>query len=291
MARALDADWVASYARAPAQTTLDRAISLHNNVRELLGETGYATFLQGSYKNDTALADMNDVDVVVVNTNIRQKRFWSDYDWGRIFSGIEDRLQSDSRYRDKWKRHDKCITLNTTVKIDIVPAIHVDRPEADPIAIFSFSRERERKNWPRLHYENGAKKSRATDGAYKPSVRLFKRWAKCHFAGEKIAPSYYLECLLHSLPTNLFSADLAQGFVALGREIVERYRGLYTFQDLDRIAGEGNLLVEREWGEDAFKRFIRTLTASVEEAEAALRETESLRAKAAWRRAFYGFEP
>lgn len=291
MARALDADWVASYARGPAQTTIDRAGSLHRNVRELLGETAYATFLQGSYRNDTALAEMNDVDVVVVNASVKQEGFWPSYKWEKIFSDIEGRLESDARYGGKWKRNDKCITLHTNVKIDIVPAIHVGDPDADPIAIYSFGSKKEKRNWPRLHHESGARKSQATEGAFKSSVRLFKRWAKRHFRDQKVAPSYYLECLLHSLPDSLFDHDLAQGFVKLGRAIAARYGGLYTFQHLKRLDGEGDLLVEGEWGEEAFKRFLRTLAASVEEAESALRETDPLSAKAAWRRAFYGFDP
>ncbi len=74
----LDPAWIARYARPPSQTTIKNAISLHQNVRDLIGQCSYDTILQGSYKNDTALADMNDVDVLAICTDITKAsiRWW-----------------------------------------------------------------------------------------------------------------------------------------------------------------------------------------------------------------------
>ena len=286
--RALDADFVASYASSPPASTVERAISLHENVRALLGDSDYVTFLQGSYKNDTALADMNDVDVVAVSTTARPG-FWG-YDWKAVFKDVEQRLEQTPYYRGKWKRHDKCITLNTQVSIDIVPAVPVETPAKDPIQIYSFSEESTRKNWPRDHYKNAAEKSRRTNNAFKQSVRLFKRWAKCHFPDErKVAPSYYLECLLHSLPDALFSGDLAADFVSLGEDIGRRYGGFFGESSLMRIAGRGDLLTSNEWASENFQKFRSHLAASVEHSKRALGEARPERAKAAWRMAFGGY--
>ena len=290
MAKALDADFVAKYARPPSKTTLDQAISLHSNVRTTLGDAEYLTFLQGSYKNDTAIADMNDVDVVAL-CRAPAKTFWDNPDWQVLFAAIERKLQANPNYQGKWKRGDKCITLHTSVKIDIVPAVATKAVDDDPIDIHSFSSSSSRKNWPRLHYVNAAKKSGTTNGAFKQSVRLFKRWARCHFAKEKVAPSYYLECLLHSLPNPLFTADLAAGFVALGRDICTRYGGGFSASYvLPRIGGQGDLFSCSEWDITRFRRFRTTLESSIEEVQRAVTEVDPSRAKAAWRRAFAGFD-
>lgn len=295
MTRALDTDFVAQYASLPPQSTIDRAISLHTNIRDLLGDTEYATLLQGSYKNDTCLRDMNDVDIVVVRRDTRSLQFSSasgyhPVDWNRLFSQIEQKLQNDHRYRGKWNRGDKCIKLSTGVNIDIVPAVVISGPTEDPIAVYSFRERRERKNSPRTHYNNGAAKSRQTNGNFKQAVRLFKRWAKAHFGDRKVAPSYYIECLLYSLPNHLFTGDLALDFVNLGKEILGHYHRVTSFSQnqLARIAGEGNLLSEAEWNGSSFGEFCNKLHSSLPHAERALRETNQLNARNAWKAAFNG---
>lgn len=289
MTISLDNDFVVRYARPPAQTTLDRAISLHRNVRDVLGETDYLTLLQGSYKNDTALADMNDVDIVAIVRNPPVTSFWSEVDWARIFSTIESKLAGDSRYQGKWKRHDKCITLDTGVNIDIVPAVPGRDADVDPIEIYSWGRGRSRKNWPRIHYENAAKKSAATSGTFKQAVRLFKNWARCHFGDQKVAPSYYFECLIYSLPDKLFTGELADVFVALSEDILVRYGGGFSATyTLSRVGGEGDLFTSAEWDIDRFRRLRSQLTDSLVHAKVAVRELDLTRSRAAWRMAFAG---
>lgn len=41
------------YEAAPPQSTIDAVKRLHSTIRDVLGSS-YETFLQGSYKNDTA---------------------------------------------------------------------------------------------------------------------------------------------------------------------------------------------------------------------------------------------
>lgn len=295
MADVLDRGFVSRYAQPPAPSTITRAASLQESLRAVLGDGEYSTFLQGSYRNDTALRTMNDVDVVAVYRPItrRAMRFYQAPDWEQLFARIEKKLQADPRYADKWKRHDKCITVTTNINVDLVPAIGHEAPDADPIVLYSFGQNAERQNWPRGHYESGCAKNAATGGIFKPAVRLFKRWAKCWFAGSKIAPSYYVECLLFSLPDKLFTEDLAATFVVVGHAILERHAdwGGYSVRALPRLAGEGDLLTSAEWKKEAFVSFLETIRRSVIDAASALRETDPRSAKAAWRRAFNGFEP
>jgi len=292
---ALDQDWVARYGRGPSATTVKRVISLHRNVRALLGEGEYDTILQGSYKNDTALADMNDVDILAIRQDVtkRGNGLFKAIAWDPLFKDIERRIEKDGRYAGKWTRHDKCVTVETGVHIDIVPAVAVDHPGKDPIVVHSFNADSEKKNWPRGHYENGAAKNQRTNGAFKAAVRLFKRWARAHFPGTKIAPSYYLESLLYSLNDDLFKGEPAADFLRLSETILARHGGFggYNLRILPRIAGEGDLLCGDEWPDESFTVFLGKLRESALHARAASMQDAADRAKAAWRMVFAGHDP
>jgi len=290
----LDLSWVAKFARGPTETTVARAKSLHENVRALLGEVDYDTLLQGSYRTGTALADMNDVDILAIKqgADLGALRSGKSQAWATLFGEVEKRLDANPSYAGKWNRGDKCIRLETGVHIDIVPAVSCGESGTDPIAIYSLGAKKVRKNWPRGHYDNAASKNAATNGNFKPAVRLFKRWATCQFGDKKTAPSYYIQCLLYSLPDSIFTGDLAQDFVTIAKVILDRHGvpGGYSFRRLPRIAGEGDLFTPSEWDGNAFESFEAGLRASLPFAERALAEQEADRARAAWRMAFAGFD-
>lgn len=287
------AEFVASYARPPAQTTVDRAVSIHTNIRALLGDAEYDTFLQGSYKNDTALWDLNDVDVVAVSRALVSTQFGGStggvgVPWTEIFARIERKLQGDVRYQGKWERGDKCIRVNTGVKVDIVPGVRVGDVDTDPVAIFSFKAASERKNWPRLHYDAGVAKSGATNGAYKQTVRLFKRWAKCWFGDRKVAPSYYIECCVHSAPDSTFTGRAPQDFFAVATHLA----GLdYHATAVPRLTGTDDILTAQEWELSKFNEFQTTLRHALVFALAALGDSIEVRAKQRWIAAFNGRAP
>jgi hypothetical protein len=293
MTRALDNAFVLTYAQKPDDAVVARANALHQRVRLILRDQDFLTFLQGSYSNDTALANMNDVDIVAVRRGLRggpNPALGRDM-WKLLFSDIEDRLQQEPHFRGRWKREDKCIRLASDVKIDIVPAIALGNdPAGDPIAIYSFQAGREKKNWPHGHHARGRKKSDDTHGHYKQVVRLYKRWRTSHFSSPKVAPSYYLECLLYSLPNNLFVGDLATNFVAVAQQIGRLFPNpqAWSTRSLPRIEGGGNLLSPDEWEADAFEQFRVKLAQSLPHAARALTEPDNDRARKAWKAAFNG---
>lgn len=290
----LAGEYAARYARPPARTTVDQAVSIHQNVRGLLGDTDYATFLQGSYKNDTALWDMNDVDIVAVSRGLVSMHFTGGtsssggVSWDEIFARIERKLQGDVRYRGKWTREDKCIRLNTGVKIDIVPAVRIGGIDADPIAIYSFAARGERRNWPRGHYSAGTLKSERTNGAYKQTVRMFKRWAKCWFGARKVAPSYYIECAVHAQPDATFCGDVGRDFVAVGNRLLQLS---HSASVLPRLVGDGPLFTNAEWDSARFLDFQSTLRRALPSATAALGAFSEQRARELWVAAFNGQAP
>lgn len=112
----LASDFAARYARPPSTTTVDSAVSIHTNVRAALGDSEYATFLQGSYKNDTALWDMNDVDIVALSRGVKSSVFTGTVpvnggiSWNELFARVERKLQAVEAYKGMY-----CPSVNRTL--------------------------------------------------------------------------------------------------------------------------------------------------------------------------------
>lgn len=279
---------VARYAAGPSQAKVDQAKSLRRDVSTALG-TGYQVFLQGSYRNNTGVAELNDVDVVALSKTVHSTvdRGPAQYPvtWDEIFSRVERRLDAHPRFAGLLERGDKCIKVDTSLSLDVVPAIYRDAPDYDPIEVYSFRDRRRRDNYPRDHWESGVAKNddSRTDGAFKPTVRLFKRWARNVLSDPKLAPSFYIECAVHHVPDDAFSSDLAVSFVGVG---------LYLIQDVSRstvvysVAGDKDILVESEWHPDKFEQFQRELAGSVVSAGKAMQASTTTEANRLWRQAF-----
>lgn len=251
------------YTAAPSTTKIDQAVSLQNTIRSVLG-SDYETFLQGSYRNTTGVADINDVDIVALHkdvySGIFSGRIWEPkVSWDSVFSGIQSRLEASPHYKGRTTVGDKCITVNTNFKADVVPAVMISDVESDPIAICSRRTYTERKNYPRVHYQNNVTKQSATASAYKPTVRMFKRWTRNWFHGTKIAPSFYVECLIYNVPNYHFSLDPAVSYVAVADYIVKNFD---RYSVIKSVAGDKDILTSEEWAPDSFERFQLQLSAS-----------------------------
>ncbi|MBM7846745.1 nucleotidyltransferase [Herpetosiphon giganteus] len=282
----LEAD-ISRYSAAPAPTTVDAAVSLHNNIRDTLG-SGYETFLQGSYKNDTGIVDINDVDIVALRKQTTSTHFTGTVarypiTWDEIFQEIQSKLEGSYHYRGKTERSDKCITVNTNFKADVVPAIFISSDGLDPISIYSFRGLSERKNFPRVHYYNNIQKHARTSKVYKSLVRMFKRWTKNWFPHKKIAPSFYIECLIYNVPDENFVSDRAVSLSLIGNYIINNYTRNSIIMS---VANDKDILTNQEWNPDNFEVFQTQLKASVSKIDRALKATSLVEARRLWLEAF-----
>ncbi len=158
MAHLISTVAVDRYTAAPAQSTVSAVKSLQENIRSTLGSS-YETFLQGSYKNDTSIPDINDVDIVAIrkgtySTHFTGRPSTNPIPWEAIFEEVQKLLDAAHHYRGKTAERDKCINVATGFSADVVPAIEIVDTFTDPIAIYSRSALAARKNHPRLHYDN-----------------------------------------------------------------------------------------------------------------------------------------
>lgn len=275
------------YAAAPAATTVTAAKCLQESIRDVLGG-GYETFLQGSYKNDTGIPDLNDVDVVALRKETTSTVFTgkiasTSISWDQIFQELQNALEASYHYRGKTKRGDKCVKVNTNFNADVIPAVRIGDVATDPIAVYSFREQRERKNFPRDHYANNVRKQARTLNAYKPTVRMFKRWARNWFPWTDTAPSFYVECLIHSVPDDKFTSDPAASFLLVGNYIVSE---LHWYSEIMSVAGDKDILTSTEWEPAKFETFQTRLALSVNLSVRAFNATSSTEANQYWRQAF-----
>jgi hypothetical protein len=71
-------------------------------------------------------------------------------------------------------------------------------------------------SYPKLHYENLAKKNQQTSMYLKPTIRMFKN-ARSYLESygmmpTNIVPSYFLECLIYNAPNRCFSGNHQSNF-------------------------------------------------------------------------------
>jgi hypothetical protein len=239
----------------------------------------FDTFLQGSYRNGTAIADINDVDIVALYDPWRSPA--TDADWNKLFNRVAAILRNSWRVTGSVKINDKCVTLSGTVKADIVPAIsRTTYSSTDPILIYSRRARNERPNYPRTHYDNGVTKQDNTNDNYKATVRLFKRWARQY--STLTAPSFYIECAVHSVADSKFDNYLPLSFAAVALELVSysRYKVVYS------VAGDKDILVPTEWHPDDFEAFQKRLLTDAQLGGVAMQATTSTEADRLWKLAF-----
>jgi hypothetical protein len=121
-------DLIRRYSTGPSKGKVDHAKSLRADVEAALG-SDYKTFLQGSYRNDTGVADLNDLDVVALSMTVSDRTVKrgpaaDPSAWDAIFQRVEDCLDAHARFAGLVKRGDKCVKVSTSLGVDVIPAVH-----------------------------------------------------------------------------------------------------------------------------------------------------------------------
>jgi hypothetical protein len=203
--------------------------------------------------------------------------------WESLFSTIASKLRNSYRVSGTVSIGDKCVKLKgTSLNADVVPAVAIGDFTKDPIAIWSRRKKEERPNYPRTHYDNGVRKHRATSQAFKPTVRLFKRWTRQDPGFDKTAPSFYIECAVHAASTSRFSTYLPLSFAEVGLEICRWSRNTV----IKSVADDKDILVRDEWHPDKFEAFQAKLRPDLQFVVRAMQASTTEEANRMWKLAF-----
>lgn len=282
MALHISQSLIERYAAGPSPARIATVKALQENIRAALSAADgdkFDTFLQGSYRNGTAIADINDVDIVALYDPWRTPASRANWDW--LFDRIATILRVSPKVSGPVSIGDKCVKLGGTLHADVVPAISDQTySSTDPITIYSRNAWEERPNYPRTHYRNGVEKQDATKDAYKATVRLFKRWVRQYPALN--APSFYIECAVHSVGADAFDNYLPLSFAGVAVRITQYSRSTV----INSVAGDKDILVSSEWHPDDFAAFQRHLTSDTDYVLRAIRATNQSEADRLWKLAF-----
>lgn len=194
----------------------------------------YSIFLQGSYGNDTNIYADSDVDIVICTSSIyyddtsalkpqeleAYKARWSE---GRFtYADFREQVTSHliAKLGTSVKPGNKAIFVQgngTRRDADVLPAAEYRRyfsygPQnttdyAEGI-VFWTNDGTQIVNYPKRHSANCTSKHQATNGWFKPSVRILKNMRNSMIAKgyltDGVAPSYFLEGMLYNVPNDKF---------------------------------------------------------------------------------------
>ena len=204
----------------------------------------FKIFLQGSYGNDTNVYAESDVDVVIC---LRSTFHYNvDLLTPREHAAFEESYPGSASYHypqfkaDVQKALESAFPLAVTLSNKALKiASSGNRRSADVVAATQFRRYRRFAtarnyqydegirfvastgdsivNYPRQHSENCTTKHQQVDGWYKPTVRIYKNLrntlVRRGMIPPKLAPSYFLEGLLHNVPSESFGRNYGDTIV------------------------------------------------------------------------------
>jgi hypothetical protein len=247
-------------------------------------------FLQGSYKQDTAIYTINDVDIVALCEELSQGEGpgggGRTYTRDEIFDIVAAPLLNDGRYRDKVRYHggSMCIKVDLGIKVEILPAVY-KRGNND------FSKEpfriyRPGKGWDdgyaRYHQAWLSYKNRdeATGGNFIPAIKVLKH-LRSHYGLDAV--SFHIECLLFSLPDAVFRGSRADSISQVLNHIAATSVNTWYGRILPAPCGDGrDIFTGAEWSQSSWEAFHRAVTVWARGARIATQALQRVQAVEAW---------
>lgn len=280
----------------PGTSFEQRASSQHNTIRELIedrrglaAELKPVTFLQGSYRQQTAIYDINDVDIVVLC------RLWypgsktgSSKSYGRdeIFRIIAAPLLADMRYRDKvrYKLQSMCIKVDLGIQVEILPVVFKAETfdaEREPFVLYRPEKSSWEDGFARYHQSYLSKKNalNRTQGNFIPMIKVLKH-IRSLFKRQGV--SFHIECLLYSLPDLVFCGQPADYITSVLTIIAAKSATEWHQSQCMTPCGDRDIFTSSEWGLDDWSSFHQLLSSCAALASIATTSPDYDRGVEAW---------
>ncbi len=193
-------DQLTTWAKPPSETEEEKCRNAVSRITDAIKAkfgSDVSIFLQGSYKNRTNVKKDSDVDIVIRhdsyyfydlgNLSPEEKKEYkanstpADYTFSQFKNDVQTVLAEEFGQTEV-ERKNKCIRVKGSlyrVNADVVPCyeyrryVSPTRIEAVGVGLLPDSGWRIH-SFPQQHYDNGAKKNKDTNGAYKDIVRIVK---------------------------------------------------------------------------------------------------------------------
>ncbi|MBY5545982.1 nucleotidyltransferase [Rhizobium leguminosarum] len=239
-------------------TTYQSIKSVLNDPKAPYCGRSFENFLQGSYGNDTNVWRDSDVDIVMRLSSV----YYSDTSrltpadkahYDKNFSRAEYSFALFKQEVGGWLTDNFGKGVDASGKAIFVPGSG-NRRDADVLAcaehreyitypstgqptyregiVFWKGDGTQIVNYPKQHSANCSNKHQATDGYFKPTVRIFKnirnRMIENGWLQEGVAPSYFLEGMLSNVPNSLFGNGYQQ-------TVISCFNHIYGMQDKSQL--------------------------------------------------------
>ena len=251
-------------------------------------------FLQGSYKQDTAIYTINDVDIVCLcnlwfpgSGGSGGGRSWSR---DEIFDTVAAPLRADARYRDKLRYNtgSMCIKVQIQIDVEILPVVYkagtYDR-SAEPFALYRPERDQWEDGYARYHQHYLSRKNEPgrTASNFVPAIKVFKH-LRSRFGLDAV--SFHVECLLYNLRDGLFSGGPADYIPSLLSAIAAHGPEAWYRSEVRTPCQERDIFTSEEWGYASWRKFHEAVVVWNKAAILASAATQEGDAIAAWQTLF-----
>ncbi len=266
-------NFVAFFKRINPSETYERtAASAHSQVSALIedkdgpaGDLRIQCFLQGSYKRDTAIHTINDVDIValcsmshtpVANQNTRDQ----------IFKMVTEAIATNRTYRDKLQCRKRSVCIKVIlegIKIEVLPALRVKgRPyEYEPFYMFKPNEDEAldgywQRTFARQHQHLCTQKNSATNGLFIPIVKVLKHLRFMDpYLNERDAASFHIECLLYALRHSIFTGSPCECIESVLKALAGFTADKADISGAKSPCGDRELFCSEEWSVASYSRF------------------------------------
>lgn len=211
----------------PSPSYVTVAASAHASIAALMesrkgpaGDLQINCFLQGSYRRNTAIYTINDVDIVAL-CSLAHKSSANRETRDQIFKMIGDSIQIKQSYKAKvcYEEHSICIkVLLSGIKIEILPALR-EKGQAYAYEPFYMFRPDEQQRtsgvwkqaYARYHQELCTEKNRSANGLFIPMIKVLKHLRSADtILSDDDAVSFHIECLLYAVQNPIYLGPIGQ---------------------------------------------------------------------------------
>lgn len=253
----------------PSRDHKQDAITAHSNLIEhLKGDDSKISkyildsHLYGSYKRNTAILSINDVDICILTNFTPEEPGHSPQkilrmlksDISKYYSEVEGYDENNTEYSRKSILVNNALPdkENSKLTLDIIPAIQIDDTDKYLVP------DREMLKWVDTnvngHGDATTNTNKENDFKFVPFVKIFKHWKKYHISC-KHPKGFWLESMLLEEGIFRYENSYADTFEQVLQNIIDKYSSYQKVPDIHDPGLNGEYL-KTNMSDEQFKAFI-----------------------------------
>ena len=219
-------------------------------------------FLQGSYRQQTAIYAINDIDIVALCKAWYPgavlgpgATVWSR---DRLFDTVAAAILADRTYAGKvhYGPTSMVIKIDLGIKVEVLPVVYQDGASDanfEPFILYRPERHRWEPGYARQHQGLMTLKNTILTGSnFKPTIKVLKHMRTLHGID---AVSFHLECLLHAIDNLVFIGGPADYITNVLMAITSTPAETWYQQGLLTPCQDRNIFTAEEWPYLSWLRF------------------------------------